>query len=113
MGIPDAAVLLPALHLDVVDRAGRSIAILIGAVATGSPIIALGLSSIAIAARAEGEVVAGRAASLEQVGDGGLGFVQQFLAGIGTQGDLAGEALGRGVLGVPGSRGFGDEWCCF
>ena len=71
---PDLAVLRPGLHLHVVNGANLGAA---GAFGVGFSVIAvpiraivalgLAIASIAVATWAEGEVIAGRAANLEQV----------------------------------------------
>jgi len=92
------AILFPATHGYTVDWAGMVVTIPIIRVAIA---IMRRFVVMAIVGRPEDHTVTGYASSLEQVGNGSLGFLQQFFAGIGTKRNLADEALGRVVLRIP------------
>ena len=92
VGIPDAAILVPAAHLAGMDRAPGRAAV-------------LGLRGFARAG-VLAPVDIRDAAILEQVGDGARSPLQELRAALAAQGDLALEAVGIQVADIPASRRF-------
>ena len=95
MGVPDTAFLLEAAHRNIVDRAD-----LVTLGAGGLTAVVVGLRSAALEAERCAVV-------LEQETHCTVGSFQQLLAVIGSQGELALEAVWCQIPGVPGRRAFG------
>jgi hypothetical protein len=106
VGVPDATILLPALHLAFVDVAPGWVVVV--AIAVALRLAVLGLAGLVLGlagARPEG---VRRTTILEQVGGSVGRFLQQFRAVLPSQGNLALEAIRVDVAGVPGGWRFAE-----
>jgi hypothetical protein len=104
---PDSAVLFPAFHLALMDRApvGHGLIVMIVIVVIHLAVLVIG----DILAVMEAVVLAGQELVILEPVQGSIGFFQQILAGITPQGELADEAVGRDIAGIPRCRGFGHQ----
>ena len=111
MAEPDPAILLPAFHLALVDRApaGGGKIVMIVIVVIHLAILLIG--DILLVMKAV--ILAGQELVILEPVEGCIGFFQQVLAGISPQGKLADEAIRRDIPGIPGSRGFRHEGVAF
>ena len=100
---PDFTVLLPALHLAVMDGAPIGCMVCVTIAILGH--IRVGSNTLG-RSRARGMEIAGPVAVFTQPGKDHIGLFQQVFAGLGTQGELTDKAIGCGVTGIPGSRSF-------
>ena len=108
---PDAAVLLPAFHLALVDRApvGGGLIVMIVIVVIYFAVLVVGDILLVM----EAVVLAGQELVILEPVQCCIGFFKQVLAGITPQGELADEAIGGDVPGIPGCRGFRHQGVAF
>ncbi len=111
MAEPDAAVLLPALHLALVDRApvGGGLIVMIVIVVIHFAILVIGDILLVM----EAVILAGQELVILEPVQGCIGFFEQVLAGVPPQGELADEAVRGDIPGIPGCRGFGHQGIAF
>ena len=105
MAEPDAAVLLPAFHLALVDRAPIGIGLIVMIVIVVIYFAILVVGDILLVMKAV--VLAGQELVILEPVEGCIGFFQQVLACVTPQSELADETIRCDIPGIPGSRGFG------
>ena len=111
MAEPDSSILLPAFHLALMDRTPAGVGLIVMIV-----IVVIHLASLVagdILAIVEAIILTGQELVILEPVEGCIGFFQQVLAGISPQGELADEAVGGDVPGIPGCRGFGHQGVAF
>jgi hypothetical protein len=108
---PDTAILLPAFHLALVDRTPTwgGMIVMIVIVVIHPAILLIGDILLVM----EAVVLAGYELVILEPVQGCIGFFQQVLTGISAQGELANEAVGCDVPGIPGSRSFRHQSVAF